>query len=93
MKKLLILVIMFFFVHHTFAQGEMKTRKWRKTETDSLTKAQAMFQEQYFVMALPIFEKILGNHPKELYLKYVTGICGLYRSDMHDKALEYYLQV
>jgi hypothetical protein len=66
----------------------MKTRKWRKTEKDSLMKAQLMFQEENYLIALPIFEQIQQNHPKELYLKYVLGICGLYRSDVHQKSLE-----
>ncbi|MFL5762515.1 MAG: tetratricopeptide repeat protein [Bacteroidia bacterium] len=66
----------------------MKTRKWRKTEKDSLAAAQAMFQDENYLLALPIFEKLEQSHPKELYLKYVFGICGLYRSDQHPKALE-----
>lgn len=66
----------------------MKTRKWRSTELDSLTKAQILFEEENFVMALPIFEALHNSHPKELYLKYVYGICGLYRSDMHEKSME-----
>ncbi|HLC82669.1 MAG TPA: hypothetical protein VJI69_02490, partial [Bacteroidia bacterium] len=71
----------------------MKTRKWRKSEKDSLLKAQTLFQEENFLLALPIFEKIEQNHPKELYLKYVVGIAGLYRSDVHQKSLEYLLIV
>jgi hypothetical protein len=71
----------------------MKTRKWRKTEIDSLTKAQAMFEEENYVMALPLYDGLLQNHPKEMYLKYVVGICGLYRSDMHSRALELLQQV
>ncbi|MBL0330251.1 MAG: PD40 domain-containing protein [Bacteroidetes bacterium] len=67
----------------------MKTRKWRKTEKDSLLRAQTFFQDQDYLLALPIFEKLEQSHPKELYLKYVMGICGLYRSDVHQKSLEY----
>lgn len=48
-----------------------------------------MFQDGNHLLALPIFEKLNQDHPKELYLKYVIGICGLYRSDMHGKSLEY----
>lgn len=69
-----------------FSQN-MKTRKWRQSELDSLQKAQLLFEESNFVMALPIYEKLQENHPKEMYLKYVLGICGLYRSDMHEKSL------
>jgi hypothetical protein len=71
----------------------MKTRKWRKTEVDSLLKAQAMFEDENYVMALPLFDKIQSNHPKEVYLKYVLGVCGLYRSDMHERSLQLLQQV
>jgi len=93
MKKNLLLLLILCSAHAVFSQGSMKTRKWRKTEIDSLAKAQTMFEEENFVMALPYYEKMLENHPKETYLKYVTGICGLYRSDYHERALELLLQV
>lgn len=93
MKKNLLLLLIVFSVSAAFSQGSMKTRKWRKTELDSLAKAQTMFEEENFVMALPYYENMLQNHPKETYLKYVTGICGLYRSDYHERALELLLQV
>lgn len=93
MKKIISLFLLFSCTCLAFSQGSMKTRKWRKTELDSLDKAQAMFEEQNYSMALSIYERLLENHPKETYLKYVIGICGLYRSDMHEKSLEYLLQV
>ena len=89
MKKIILLSFSFLLLLNGFSQGTMKTRKWRKSEKDSLLKAQAMFQDENFLLALPIFDKLGDSHPKEVYLKYVTGICGLYRSDMHEKALEY----
>lgn len=88
MKKLVLSTFCLLFVLNTFSQT-MKTRKWRKTEKDSLLRAQTFFQDQDYLLALPIFEKLEQNHPKELYLKYVMGICGLYRSDVHQKSLEY----
>ncbi len=93
MKKILLLTFSLFLLFDGFSQGIMKTRKWRKSEQDSLLKAQTMFQEESYLLALPIFDKLEDNHPKELYLKYVTGICGLYRSDTHQKSLEYLLAV
>ena len=93
MKKIVLIAFSFFLLLNGFSQGTMKTRKWRKSEKDSLLKAQTLFQEENFLLALPIFEKIEQNHPKELYLKYVVGIAGLYRSDVHQKSLEYLLIV
>jgi tetratricopeptide (TPR) repeat protein len=93
MKKILLLLTILFMVNIVFSQGTMKTRKWRKTELDSLAKAQVLFEEGNYVMALPLYEKMLENHPKEMYLKYVVGICGLYRSDVHARSLDLLLQV
>ena len=93
MKKIVLLIFTFFHLANAYSQGTMKVRKWRKTEKDSLLKAQMLFQEENFLLALPIFDKLTQNHPKELYLKYVTGISGLYRGDMHEKALEYLMEV
>lgn len=89
MKKIILIAFSFLLLTNCFSQGTMKTRKWRKSEKDSLLKAQTLFQEENYLLALPIFEKIEQNHPKELYLKYVVGIAGLYRSDVHQKSLEY----
>ena len=89
MKKILLVLLSSFLVINVFSQAAMKTRKWRKTEQDSLEKAQAIFESKNYLVALSYFEKILSNHPNELYLRYVVGICGLYRSDMHEKSLEY----
>lgn len=92
MKKLIILFFVFSFSTVVFSQN-MKTRKWRPTELDSLQKAQLLFEEGNYTMALPIYEKLQASHIKETYLKYVVGICGLYRSDMHEKSLEFLLEV
>lgn len=87
MKKIIFILILLISGQIVTAQGVMKTRKWRKTEIDSLAKAQALFEDENFIMALPIYEKLQENHPKETYLKYVLGICGLYRSDYHERSL------
>jgi hypothetical protein len=92
MKKAAFLFLLFLSSITLFSQS-MKTRKWRQTELDSLQKAQLLFEEGNFVMALPIYEKLQNEHQKEMYLKYVLGICGLYRSDMHEKSLELLTEV
>ncbi|HEY1054725.1 MAG TPA: hypothetical protein VGE24_06300, partial [Emticicia sp.] len=65
----------------------MKTNKWRQTERDSMERAQLLFEEENYGIAIPIFETLLKNHPTELYLKYMNGLCGLHRSDKHGEAL------
>ncbi len=89
MKKVILVLLTMFYVTVSFSQNTMVTRKWRNKENDSLVKAQTIFEARNYLVALGYFEKILDNHPNELYLKYVVGICGLYRSDSHEKSLEY----
>ncbi len=88
MKKLLLFFISIGITLNVGAQS-MNTKKWRKTENDSLVTAQSMFEQGSYQLALPIFVKLLQNHPNEAYLKYVTGISGLSQSNMHEKSLEY----
>ncbi|MBK6835980.1 MAG: PD40 domain-containing protein [Bacteroidetes bacterium] len=87
MKRSILIIILLSFVTSLYSQDKMKVSKWRKTERDSMENAQHLFDEGNYVMALPMYDALLHNHPKELYLKYVTGLCGLYRSDKHDDAL------
>lgn len=93
MSKNILVLLLLSFVTSLYSQDKMKVGKWRKTERDSMENAQHLFDEGNYVMALPMYEALLNNHPKELYLKYVTGLCGLYRSDKHDDALRLLTEV
>ncbi len=61
-------------------------RKWRKSEVDSLDHALALYDDERFEQACPLFEGILKNHPKEEFIKYSYARCALYRSDKHEEA-------
>ncbi len=89
MKKIILLFFFLLSILNGFSQLTMKTSRWHKTEKDSLVIAQGMFADKNYLLALPIFDNLQQQHPKELYLKYVTGICGLYRSDMYEKSLDF----
>lgn len=92
MKKLLLMVLLVLFISAAYSQ-EMKTRNWRKSQLDSLASAEMMFEDQNFVAASSIYDQIQQEHPTEMYLKYKTGICALFRSDMHLKALTFLTEV
>jgi tetratricopeptide (TPR) repeat protein len=92
MKRFIVSVLLSSLISSAFCQS-MKTRKWRKSEIDSLSKAQLLFEENNFLLALPIYQQLQKNHPKEMYLKYVTGVAGLYRSDTHEQSLEFLTEV
>jgi len=64
------------------------TRKWRKTESDTMLNAVILFDEQKFLLALPLFEKLYINHPNEEVIKYGFARCAIYRTDLHDVALK-----
>jgi len=90
MKKIILpglLLIQFSF----FAQN-LNTKKWRKTEKDSMEKAQLFYDEHLPLLSLPIFLKLQENHPDEIYLQYITGLCAIQRADVHSKALELLLK-
>ena len=83
-KKIFFILLTITFSVSVFAQTN--TRKWRKTEQDSMQRALLLFDESLFAQALPIYEAIYKNHPKEEYLKYCYGKCALYRSDKQEDA-------
>ena len=93
MKKIVLLMLSLVYSTSIYPQAEMKIKYWRSTEVDSLGIAQAMFEDQNFVLALPIYDNLQQQHPYELYLKYVTGICGLYRSDKYEQSMNFLKEV
>lgn len=80
-------ILLFIFITDSVAQT-MKTKKWRRTEVDSLNQALLMYDEGNYLLAYPIIEQIYNHHPKEVYLKYVLGKLSLTRSDKYDLALK-----
>lgn len=85
--KYKVLVAFSLLVSFSFAQIT-NTRKWRKTESDSMQYALIMYDEKEYLAALPIYEKLYYAHPDEIFLKFVYGRCCLYRSDKHEEALK-----
>jgi hypothetical protein len=71
----------------------MNVRKWRGSERDSLDKGLELFEEKMFLRAVPIFETLLAHHPKEEFLKYSYAKCALYRSDKHEDAYNYFVEI
>jgi hypothetical protein len=93
MKKLLLMMASVLYVSGIFSQTDMKVRNWRNSQVDSLTAAEALFEDQDFVAAAAVYNKIQQDHPNELYLKYKAGICGLFRSDLHESSMHFLMEV
>lgn len=83
------LILLLFLLNWQFIKAQStNTRKWRKTEKDSMENALILYDEKNYLLALPIYEQLYKNHPKEDFLRYIYGRCALYRSDKHGEALE-----
>lgn len=93
MKVKTLLLLMILSVSTIYSQKANNTVKWRSTETDTLTVAQAMFDDQNFVMAYPYINQLQKNHPTEPFLMYLTGICALFKEGKQEKGLEFLLIV
>lgn len=86
LKKIVIVVLSIFTFISAFSQTN--TRKWRKTEQDSMQRGLELYEEGLYGQALPIYENLYNQHPKEDYLKYCFGRCALYRSDKQEYAYQ-----
>jgi tetratricopeptide (TPR) repeat protein len=85
-KRIYIIMITCLLLQLVHAQTT-NTRRWRRTENDSMQNALILYDEKNYVLALPIYEQLYKNHPKEDFLRFVYGRCALYRSDKHEEAL------
>lgn len=86
-KRIVFLLCLFSGIQSLFSQTT-NTRKWRRSENDSMQNALILYDEKNYLLALPIYEQLYKNHPKEDFLQYVYGKCALYRSDKHGDALQ-----
>ena len=65
----------------------------RKSLADSLERANYHLEQEEFLRALPIYVNFGQLYPDEMLFKYNKGICYLYKSDEHDKALSMLTEV
>ena len=63
------LILLSFTICFTFSSFSQitNTRKWRKTENDTMQNAAILFEEGKYLLALPLFENMYNYHPKEEY--------------------------
>lgn len=85
--RLFTFLVLFFSISFSSFSQVTNTKKWRKTENDSMQRALLLYDEGNYLMALPIYENLYKAHPKEDYIKYCFGKCALERSDKHEEAL------
>ena len=93
MKTKILLMFLILYASGIYSQKGTKSEKWRNTEIDTFTVAQAMFDDQNFVMAFPYLNQLQQYHPADDRLKYMAGICCLFREDKHAQGLSLLLDV
>lgn len=90
MKKIITLIsIAFIYTMSCFAQKGtgVDLNKFSKEERKKIESAELFYSEQNYLRALPLYAEVYNVHQSELYLKYRTGICYLYKSDEKEKAI------
>jgi hypothetical protein len=64
-----------------------------KQDKTKLESAEYFFSEENYLRALPLYMDLMNTYPSELYFKYRTGICFLYKSDEKQKSIELLAEV
>lgn len=67
-----------------FSQG-----KFSKEEQEKLSRADYFFEENNFIAALPLYLEFEQKYSNEVFFKYKTGICYLYKPDEIEKSISY----
>ncbi|HWY11527.1 MAG TPA: tetratricopeptide repeat protein, partial [Bacteroidia bacterium] len=88
-----LLSIFTLFCHIVLLSQKDNTDNWPKEEKNLFESANALYEEKIYNIAYERFTDLLKKHPNDLYLKYLTGICGIYNSDKYDEALSYLNEV
>lgn len=93
MKNRLLFLFMILFVLKSYSQKTENITKWRATELDTFNVAQDMFDDQNFIMVFPFLNKLQIDHPEDIRLRYMVGICCLFREDQYSHGLKLLLDV
>ncbi|HEX8516062.1 MAG TPA: hypothetical protein VF868_07665 [Bacteroidia bacterium] len=64
-----------------------------KEDKSKLESAEYFYSEENYLRALPLYMQLASAYPSELYFRYKTGICLLYKSDEKEKSIQMLTQV
>lgn len=67
----------------------LNVKTFDKADKANLDKAEDFFLQEYYTLALPIYEGLIEKYPNETYLQYRLGMCYLKKQDAYDKAVLY----
>ncbi|MHB8259302.1 MAG: hypothetical protein ACYDCN_03255 [Bacteroidia bacterium] len=91
-RKVLIFFLLQVIAESLLAQT-LNTKSWRKSQSDSMEKAQSYYNDKLFDLAVPIFINLNNQHPNETYLQYITAVSALERNDLHALSLDLLRQI
>ncbi|MES2131072.1 MAG: hypothetical protein V4506_01915 [Bacteroidota bacterium] len=86
MKRLTFILFFIYFGKVVLAQESVNYTNWTKEDQKIFEHSMELFDDKNFAVAYDGFEKLLNSHSQDYSLKYLTGICGIYRSDKHSEA-------
>jgi hypothetical protein len=64
-----------------------------KEDKKKLENAEFFYSEENYLRALPLYQQLMETYPNEIYFKYKSGICYLYKSEEKLKSIDYLTQV
>ena len=67
----------------------LNVKTFDKADKANLDKAEDFFLQEYYTLALPIYEDLIEKYPNETYLQNRLGMCYLKKQDAYDKAVLY----
>ncbi len=84
-KKLLIVLLIITCFNVTKGQ-EINTSGWSKEDQKIFETANKLFNKKYYESAYEKYAALQTNHEKDLFLKFVRGVCGVYITNKHKEA-------
>ena len=88
-KTLLVTLSCLVFSYNYAQESAQKEKKLSVNEQAQIEKAQYLYEQKNYRLALPIFEKVLEKHPSDNSVKYFTALCYASRPDKHPLMLQY----
>ncbi len=83
-KKLFILILCT--LTFSFLAQESGVDNWPREDKKLFESGQSLFEDKLYGLAYDRFSELSKKHPEDIYVKYYTGICGIFISDKHDEA-------
>lgn len=72
-------------LNSNFAQ-QSNTKDWSFDDKKTFESANTLFNKKFYADAYDKYKALLATHDKEIFLKFVTGVCAVFLNDKHEEA-------